>query len=635
MSFVLNRMHPFKYSLLTVHSLMILVFVTFIMDVLYEAFLIPSFGVMAVAAYLPVKVMYYAGIIGVLIEIVSGEQVLVRWERIKHNIRSYWWLIILVAIVPFLINMGIAVIGQQRNPDVGHGFTLQIRMVLIYVLVHYVVHNKYGPPQLTDRNLIGLDVGTIMAGLFLYGIELVLHCVPKLMGSNMPYLPNIVDFILRYWEILVCVFLARLELRQYPNMIKSYEERKEVYLINPMHGGIVTGIVFSFIKTYPPLFVVLKALTPKDYSFREFNRTPWKSRYYKPNKLVAITCYTSNCYEAYRIAKKFKSAGAKVVMGGPHISYLPKEALQFCDSVVVGEVEGVWKDVIDDYENDCLKSKYVGHAEQDFYDEVHQELMSSPPHIIKDFLETTRGCKFKCHFCTIPGLSGGQVRRKPVFQVVELLKKVRQKYKSVEFIDNNIYNDPGYAKALFEQLKPLNIKWGTQCTIDIAKNTETLRLAKESGCEGFLIGYEIDGNSFEDEKGGKFSMAKRYKEYSDVIKKAGITIKAHFIFGFGTDTFQSALSLWKFCFSINPKFAILSLLTPLPGSQLYYDTLKDNRIVNLNWKQYHCQALVMDHPKMNNFILGKTFPILRIFFLFTTSSLGRVIFGIMLVVCFL
>ncbi|MBI3617011.1 MAG: cobalamin B12-binding domain-containing protein [Candidatus Omnitrophica bacterium] len=376
-------------------------------------------------------------------------------------------------------------------------------------------------------------------------------------------------------------------------------------------------------RNYPPLFTVLKALTPKTYNFVEFNRCFWQRRYWRADKLVAISCYTSNCYEAYKIAKEFKKRGSKVVMGGPHVTFLPDEALVYCDSVVIGEAEGVWEDVIKDYENNSLKPVYSGVAKEDFYTKTHAELMNSPPEIIRDFLELTRGCKYQCHFCTIPLLSGGKVRKTPIPELVELFKRVRTKHKYIALLDNNIYNDPAYSKQLFEALKPLGIKWQSFCTIDIAKNKEAVRLAKESGCSMLCFGYEIFGGSLEDQNRGKLAMVDRYLEYSRIIQKAGIKIRGNFIYGWDSDNIKSLFKIWKFAFRLRPFLTVIAFLTPLPGSQLYYTMLKEDRLTNLNWRQYDCLDLVFDHKSISHTFLPKIFlRAIPLFLVITTSQTG-------------
>jgi len=299
----------------------------------------------------------------------------------------------------------------------------------------------------------------------------------------------------------------------------------------------------------------------------------------------------------------------------------------FCDSVVIGQAEGVWSQVIRDYENGELKAQYKGAASDADFAQVQEELLNSPAFISKEFLETSRGCKFRCHFCTIPANSDGKIRFQSINNFVEIIKKIKPHYHEVTFIDNNIYSDPGYAKELFIALKPLKIRWRSECSIDIGKNLELLKLARQSGCELLGIGFEISGSSLEKKQGGKFAMSQKFLEYTKNIKKAGIKIKGQFIFGFDSDNLKTLFALWRFVFSIRPRVTALSVLTPLPGAGVYRDMLNGNRIISLNWRSYTCHKLVVSHPYLNPKWMTFFYPLLQVFFFLTTSSLGLVIFG--------
>ena len=111
----------------------------------------------------------------------------------------------------------------------------------------------------------------------------------------------------------------------------------------------------------------------------------------------------------------------------------------------------------------------------------------------------------------------------------------------------------------------------------------------------------------------------------------GIMIKAHYIFGFESDTFKHLWKFWKFCFTINPFATVLSILTPFPGSQFYYDMIKNDRITNLNWRHYGSQTLVFNHPHVHNAILARVYPFIFLFFLFTTSKLGYVLLFLLII----
>jgi len=564
-----------------------------------------------------------SGISGCILEVLSSEELLAQFRRIHQNARELWPGFLIVFAVIHLLEFAVFPLFPSLYAWRKLYFSL-LGAIAAYVLSIWTVHKKYikplGLPGRAPR--FSLSFWLVITGACF--LEFLVRMVGYIHVPDLQW-RNILDLIFNYIHVFEFIYCSLHILEDHPEIKMRFNRSQEIFLINPMSAGIIQSLEYWFLRGYPPAFVVLKALSPKTYQFREFNRVIWQDRYYKSGVLVCITCFTSNCYEAYGIAKEFKKRGSTVVMGGPHVTYLPDEALAFCDSVVVGQAEGVWKEVIRDYENGTLKPKYQGPAVGADFAQVHRELLDSPPYIAKEFLETMRGCKFRCHFCTIPALSNGQVHAQPVASFVELVKNIKPHYNNLVFIDNNIYSDPGYAKELFMALKPLKIKWRSQCTIDIAKNRETLKLATESGCTGLLLGYEVSGGSFEKIQGGKFAMAQKYKEYTEIIKKAGIDVKGHFIFGFDSDDFMSLFRLWKFCFSIMPQFTVLSLLTPLPGSGLYQEMLAHNRIINLNWRSYAINRMVFRHPHLNPLITSFLFPIIQPFFLMTTSTIGLLI----------
>lgn len=568
-----------------------------------------------------------SGISGCILEILSGEEFVLQFRRVRQNARALWQGFLIVFIMIRLVDLSLNVLFASFHIWRNLYFSL-LGIITAYVLAQWTINKKYIGPLGVPHRRFRFKLSFLMVMISACLLELILARVSDFIYMGNFYWRNISAFILNYIHVFEFIFCSLYILDAYPEINEKFSCQKEIFLIRPAIAGVLNSLAFWLVRGYPPFFVVLKALSPKTYKFREFDQVIWHERYYKNNALVCITCFTSNCYEAYKLAKEFKKRGSKVVMGGPHVTYLPYEALAFCDSVVIGQAEGVWEEVIRDYENGELKSQYKGAATEADYSKVHEELLNSPPYIVKEFLETMRGCKFRCHFCTIPALNDGHAHLQPINSFVELIKKVKPYYRDVTFIDNNIYSDPGYAKELFAALKPLKIKWHSECTIDIAQNQEALKLARESGCAGLAFGYEIFGESLEKNQGGKLAMAQKYIEYTKIVKNTGIKIKGHFIFGFDSDNLKTLFQLWKFCFSVMPYTTAVSILTPLPGSGLYRDMLTQNRIMNLNWRNYNCHNFVVRHSKMNSTLVSLFFPLINIFFLMTTSSLGLVLLAI-------
>lgn len=609
-----NSYIPKSFDIL--HSIFFLLFLICINHVLYVT---SSQNIVWLVVSMAVKVFLFAGTLGVLVDLASQEYPSLNYSSFHNNVRKYWktyaGLFLLQLVLTNLVSDGLErLLGGPVN-------FFAFEFVTLYAMAHLVIKDKFAhhmqskrPVKLPTFDIFFLSLVTL--GIFIIlNIQTLFHIDPR-HWTNEP------TAIYYYLHLFVFAYFVTAIIQTYPEIEKSFDHEKELYLINPLGAGISFGLVSSWMRMYPPAFVVLKALTPTSYHVKDFNRLHWKKRFFKKNKLVAITCFTSNCPEAYKIAKEFKRQGSTVIMGGPHVSYVPNEALRYCDAVVIGEAESVWKQIIADYEGHQLKQIYNGSSLSDFEQEVHEKLLDSPEDVVLEYLETTRGCKFKCRFCTIPSLSNGSVRRRPIPQIIELIQKVKRKFGIVNFIDNNIYNDPAYARELFKALKPLKVWWTTQCTIDIAKNDETLALAKDSGAKFFLIGYETFGDSAEKTQGGKFSMNAKYLEYSRKIKKAGIRIKAHLIYGFETDRLKHIWDIYKFCLRLWPSFTVVSILTPLPGSQLFYDMQKENRITNYNWRYYDCHNLVFRHQHIKDIQLKFGFALLKYTALFTAGSMG-------------
>jgi hypothetical protein len=631
---MLKKDHPLWLSAEILHSFFLVVMLTFLVD---GNVLIPYIRGTVFSPYpelilliilVPAGILLLAGCCGLLVQLISAERYVISWQDFKQNVRRYWQLCLLVVVA--LRSMDVFANVLMRNHFWVEALYHHLTIPAMYFLMIHIFRDKYLiPMQLAPRRVIVDWSDTLILG-GVYVTYLVTFYAPQLFGREGLGFLRLNLLVGKYLMFLTFVYYGHLILRQYPIISKRFNPEKEIFLINPPGGGILPAISSYIIRSYPPSFVVIKALSPSSYGIREFNRVMWRRKYYRHKKLVCITCYTFNSYEAYKLAKEFRRRQCTVIMGGPHVTHLPDEALAFCDSVVIGEAEGVWKEVVGDYEQGRLQRKYNGRPDPRCHQEVHQALLNSPPDVIKDFLETTRGCKFKCSFCSIPALSGGRTQIKPVFEVVELLEKIKSKYRDVTFIDNNIYSDPAYAKALFQALKPLNIRWRTCSTIDIVKNEETLQLAKDAGCKGLMFGYEIAGESQEAKQKGKFALADKYDAFTQKVKKMGIEVKAHFIFGFESDDFRSLWDLWRFCFRLNPSITALSLLTPLPGTSFYEDILRRNRITNLNWRQYSCHDLVFHHPRMNNTLLSRLHPFLAGLFFLSTCKMGYFLLVILL-----
>jgi len=126
-------------------------------------------------------------------------------------------------------------------------------------------------------------------------------------------------------------------------------------LINPSNSHKGLGNIRA--TSWPPLNLpYIAAVTPSHYQIDiiDENIEPFE---YREADILGITAYTASAYRAYQIAKIYREKGIPTVMGGIHASMLPEEALAYCDAVVIGEAEGIWPKVLEDFETGKLKKK--------------------------------------------------------------------------------------------------------------------------------------------------------------------------------------------------------------------------------------------------------------------------------------
>ncbi|MDP8212587.1 MAG: radical SAM protein [Candidatus Zapsychrus exili] len=612
-----------KKSFGSLNSILIFVFSVYMLDTTYMFLFKSNMSALVLILFSILKVFILSGIYGVLADIASRKEFIPKILSCKTNVRKLFWFYFLLTLAPLFVHIILSITIPIKMLPSPFFIGAHFNVVVLYLLANFIV-GKYLREEGLSRKKVVVGFKIFLTILAIYTVDMCLFYLPQVFHIKNFYFFRIILFILTYVKLLEFVYFINIMVDAHDDLKKRFNPKKEIYLVSPINGGILNSIAFPLLFFYPPAFFVLESLTPKDYKIRRFLQVTWRDQYYNSDKLVCITCFTSNAYEAYNIAKGFKARGSKVIMGGPHVTFLPDEALEYCDSVVIGEAEGVWEDVIRDYENDCLKDKYFGGPSEESNKKVHQQLLNAPIEEARYCLEAVHGCKFSCDFCVVSSLCGSKPRYKPIDEVIEFAKRIKTKYKSLLFLDNNIYSSPAYAKELFAALKPLKLKWASQSTIDIGKDEDTIRLAKESGCKMLLFGYEIFRDSFEKAKGGKFNFADDYIKYTKAVRKAGINIKAHFIFGFESDRYSDLIKLWKSCFYLRPDVTAVSLITPLPGSAFYNNMLRENRITNLNWRSYFLGQIVFKHKNMNRYVLSYLYNVVNNVLFLTATRIGNI-----------
>ncbi|MDD2709136.1 MAG: radical SAM protein [Verrucomicrobiae bacterium] len=341
----------------------------------------------------------------------------------------------------------------------------------------------------------------------------------------------------------------------------------------------------------------LAALTPRNGEIRlvDDHVTPIDTNV--NCNLVAMTVLGAGERRAIEVAKVFRKRGIKVVAGGFHASLAPERLQEHVDSVVIGEAENVWEQVLIDAQKGRLQPRYKADSlcsmdglpmpRFDLLDMRHFRFRYYP-------IQTTRGCPHGCKFCEVKAVYGGKYRFRPVAEVLDEIKRLPGN--KIHVVDDNIGGDTRRAKELFKGMISQKIRWSGLTTFKSLHDDEYVRLAAKSGCFHLNLGIEsVNPLSLKEAK-KNHNHVDEYKELLGKLDHYKIPYSLNFILGFDGDTPETVDLTIDFCRKVRPHVAFFSLLTPRPGTELMDEMIAQGRIINFSFDQYDWDDVVF-RPK--------------------------------------
>lgn len=364
----------------------------------------------------------------------------------------------------------------------------------------------------------------------------------------------------------------------------------KLVLINPVNLDR-EGLHSSPGTRYPPLSLgIIAALTPDhwDISIIDENIEPFQ---FIDADLVGITSFTATAPRAFQIAAIYRNKGIPTVMGGIHASMLPDEALNFVDSVVIGEAEEIWAQVITDFESGSLKKTYRANL-------MDLKQLPKPRHDLFHpsytyaVIQTARGCPMDCDFCSVTVFNGHRYRQRPVEEVLDEIESIPQDM--FFFIDDNLigYGNRAAQRAikLFKGMieRGIHKKWFCQASMNFADNEEVLKYAAESGCQSVIMGVESETDETLREVNKSLNLRKMMGGYEEIFRRIhnhGILVFGLFIFGFDSDTEDDLKDRVRYILQSDVDTFQASYLTPLPGTKLYKKLAREKRLLYTNYPE--------------------------------------------------
>jgi len=360
-------------------------------------------------------------------------------------------------------------------------------------------------------------------------------------------------------------------------------------------GQLIKKSKLYFVGLAP---AILAALVPEDVIFEVCLETLEDIDFDSDADLIAISGMGHAIIRSLDIAKKFKERGKTVVMGGYMVSLMPKEAKEYCDSVIIGDGELSFPQMLQDYREGKLKPVYDIPLEVLTYPLPKYELLTAKK--IGDFLpvQAGRGCPNTCSFCSVYCLYRGRYLKRDINEVVRDIKKIKELgYKKFLLLDDNIFSDIPYLLALCKEIKKLHMKWLSQCSITIADNKTVINAVADSGCIALSFGIESISQESLNSMHKAWAKVNRYSEQIKIITNAGIDVSTEMVVGADGDTLESIEKTADFIIDnkiVVPRFYIL---TPIPGTVFFDEMSSQNRIINKDIYSYNGAEAV--HKPLN------------------------------------
>lgn len=327
--------------------------------------------------------------------------------------------------------------------------------------------------------------------------------------------------------------------------------------------------------------------------------------------VVGVSTTTSTAHEAYKIARMAKFFGKPVMLGGSHASFMPEEGLRHADVVVHGEAEASTPLVVTALAQGSPLQGIQGVSHMDGEQMITAEPSPAPTNLddlpFPDFsllrglrkrsstpVQTSRGCPYRCNFCSVTAMFGHRYRFRSPENVLEELEYHRGK--RVFFCDDNFTAHPGRSKKLLEGMLRNNIRldaWSAQTRVDVVKDPELLQLMTRTGCHRVYIGFE----SVNEDTLKALNKRQDVADIENAITRLhhhGIAVHGMFIHGSDSDQPGDVAKTLQFAKDMAIDSIQFLALTPLPGTKTFRELESDGRLLTRDWRYFDGHHVVFD-----------------------------------------
>lgn len=375
----------------------------------------------------------------------------------------------------------------------------------------------------------------------------------------------------------------------------------KVTFIKP-NMGLVNGRPYYDRGRMEPLtFAVLAGQLPPSCSYVLYDDRYERIPYDEATDLVCINVEIYTARRSYEIAGHFRRRGVKVALGGYHVSMIPQEAAEHADTILIGDSEEIFPELVQDLSENRLKKKYCGHFPPRLQGlKTRWDIFAGKSYLPIRLTQFSRGCPNSCKFCATGNIYKKTHCCRPPEEVVAELSLQSSPF--VFFVDDNIVAQPDLAKELFRLLIPLKKRWIGQASLSFTEDPELMDLMKRSGCAGLVVGFESTSpkNLKQMDKNCNMNLTS-YAPVIEKIRDIGFQLWAAFLMGYDDDDFASIKNTVQWAVDQKFCFAAFNILCPYPGTPLYDEMQAADRLLFDKWwldDRYHFGDCVFKPAKM-------------------------------------
>jgi radical SAM superfamily enzyme YgiQ (UPF0313 family) len=258
---------------------------------------------------------------------------------------------------------------------------------------------------------------------------------------------------------------------------------------------------------------------------------------------------------------------------------------RYAETVVVGEAEALWPQVIDDYRHGTPQEIYRQQGRTPLAGvRPDRGIFRGKRYLPVGLVEAGRGCHFRCEFCAVQTVFGATQTRRPTDEILAEVAALRRDKRLLFFVDDNITSNLKQAKEFFRALAPLGVRWVSQASINAAHDEEFLDLIARSGCMGVLIGFEsLDPDNLKTMQKSWNTARGGFEAALANLRRFAIRLYGTFIFGYDGDTKESFPRTVAFARRHGFYITAFNHLTPFPGTPLYRRLEEDGRLLFDAW----------------------------------------------------